>query len=180
MALRIVWLTRCRALRRIASMFNNGLLPKPRKEAANNMAPLVRRDTQSWKVQVWVSFGIAAFLCGTGLAYLPGAMLEQAFMVMGYVFSLSAVFVLSKYVRDRAARQTDTPMWGLVVWTGFGFAVGLTGWGMWQMAIDPGYKAYLMVAWLFLISSAFTLAKMLRDAHEDDKAERMALRGDHN
>lgn len=139
------------------------------------MAPMTRRDTRAWKVQVWISFGIAAFLCGTGLAWLPGSMLEQAFMVMGYVFSLSTVFVLSKYVRDRAVlnamHQSDTPLWGLVVWTGFGFAVALTGWGMWQMGIDPGYKAYLMVAWLFLLSSAFTLAKMLRDAHEDEMAD---------
>jgi len=58
-----------------------------------------------------------------------------------------------------------------VVWAGFVFALALTGWGMWQMAIDPSYKAFLMVCWLFLLSSAFTLAKMLRDAHEDDVAE---------
>ena len=135
------------------------------------MASVIRRDTRGWKIQVWASFAIAAFLCGTGLAWLPGALLEQAFMVMGYVFSLSTVFVLSKYVRDRASDQSDTPMWGLVVWVGFAMAVSLTGWGMWEMKIDPGYKAYLMVSWLFLLSSAFTLAKMLRDTHEDDLAE---------
>lgn len=135
------------------------------------MALSIRRDTKAWKVQVWVSFFIAAFLCGTGLAWLPGALLEQAFMVMGYVFSLSAVFVLSKYVRDCQAHQDDTPMWALVVWSGFGMAISLTGWGMWNMHIDPGYKAYLMVAWLFLLSSAFTLAKMLRDGHEVDLDE---------
>lgn len=136
------------------------------------MASKIRRDTQAWKVQVWVSFFIAAFLCGTGLAWLPGAVLEQAFMVMGYVFSLSAVFVVSKYVRDRQLHQSgDTPMWGLVVWSGFAMALSLTGWGMWQMQIDPGYKAYLLVAWLFLLSSAFTLAKMLRDAHDADLDE---------
>lgn len=37
--------------------------------------------------------------------------------------------------------------------------------------INPTYKAYLLVTWLFLISSAFTLAKMLRDDHEADVAE---------
>lgn len=95
-------------------------------------------------------------------------------MVMGYVFSLSTVFVLSKFIRDRAARQDDTPLWGLVVWAGFALAVGLTGWGMWQMVLDPSYKAFLMVCWLFLLSSAFTLAKMLRDAHDDDVAEAQA------
>jgi hypothetical protein len=140
------------------------------------MTSMMRRDTRAWKLQAWLSFGIAAFLCGTGLAWLPGSMLEQAFMVMGYVFSLSTAFVLSKYVRDRVLQEkhtwrSDTPMWGLVVWAGFGFAVALTAWGLWQMPIDPGYKAYLMAAWLFLLSSAFTLAKMLRDAHEGDTAD---------
>ncbi|MEY4764761.1 MAG: hypothetical protein RI907_1434 [Pseudomonadota bacterium] len=129
-----------------------------------------RRDTRAWQVQVWVSFGIAAFLCATGLAWLPGQAIEQAFMVMGYVFSLSTVFVVSKHVRDRAAGGSETPMWSAVVWLAFALAVGLTGWGLWQMAIDPPYKAYLMVCWLYMISSAFTLAKALRDAHEDRAA----------
>ena len=159
-------------------MFNSKPASEPRKERADDMATVIRRDTRAWKAQVWISFCIAAFLCGTGLTFLPGTMLEQAFMVMGYVFSLSTVFVLSKYVRDRAAHQADTPMWGLVVWAGFGFAVALTGWGMWQMTVAPSYKAYLMVGWLFLLSSAFTLAKMLRDAHEDDLAETAAMRGE--
>jgi len=131
----------------------------------------IRRDTKSWKAQVWTSFGIAVTVCATGLAYLPGADLERVFMVMGYVFCLSAVFALSKFVRDQEQRGKDTPMWALVVWSGFGLAVGLTGWGLYRMEINPSYKAYLLVSWLFLISSAFTLAKMLRDDHEADVAE---------
>ena len=131
----------------------------------------VLHDTAAWKAQVWISFSIAACLCGTGLAWLPVTPLEQAFMVMGYVFCLSAVFVLSKFVRDKAARVDETPMWSLVVWSGFGMAVALTGWGLWQMSVAPAYKAYLMVCWLFLISSAFTLAKMLRDAHDVRRAQ---------
>lgn len=162
-ALRIVWLTLVGGEPRIASMFNS--------QGKTIMATVIRRDTRAWTIQVWLSFSIAAFLCGTGLAWLPGKAIEQAFMVMGYVFSLSTVFVLSKHVRDQAAYQHNTPMWSVVVWFGFALAVGLTGWGMWQMAIDPCFKAFLMVCWLFLLSSAFTLAKMLRDAHEDDLAE---------
>lgn len=124
------------------------------------------RDTKAWQIQAWLSFGVAATLCAVGLLWLPGTAIEQAFMVMGYVFSLSVIFALSKFVRDQAAGSRETPMWAVVVWSGFAMAVGLTGWGLWQMAINPGYKAYLMVSWLFLISSAFTLAKMLRDAHD--------------
>ncbi len=141
------------------------------------MTPHIQRDTRAWQVQVWVSFGIAAFLCATALAWLPGKLMEQAFMVMGYVFSLSTVFVLSKHVRDQATTQASaqltSPMWSLVVWLGFGLAVGLTGWGLWQMPIDSCFKAFLMVCWLFLLSSAFTLAKTLRDAQEASLAERL-------
>ena len=133
----------------------------------------IPRDTRAWTVQVWVSFGLAVFLCATGLSWLPGQNLERAFMVMGYVFCLSAAFVLAKFVRDsqRPALAGDTPMWKLVVWGGFFTAMGLTGWGLLRMEINEAYKAYLGVSWLFLISSAFTLAKTLRDRHEADLAE---------
>jgi hypothetical protein len=132
----------------------------------------VRKDTKAWKLQVWVSFGLAVALCGTGLAYLPGADLDRAFMVMGYVFCMSTAFALAKFVRDNEARKVDTPMWGLVVWGGFGFAMALTAWGLFRMDVNPTYKAFLGVCWLFLISSVFTLAKTLRDAHEAMLAER--------
>jgi hypothetical protein len=126
----------------------------------------IRQDSAAWKLQVWVSFGLAAVLCGTGLAYLPGAELDRAFMVMGYGFCLSTAFVLAKYVRDRQNGASDTPMWGMVVWGGFAMAMALTAWGLWRMEVNPTYKAFLGVSWLFLISSVFTLAKTLRDAHE--------------
>ena len=93
-------------------------------------------------------------------------------MVMGYFFCLSAAFALSKYVRDKANASSDTPMWGMVVWGGFALAMALTGWGLWRMEINPTWKAYLLVSWLYLISSAFTLAKTLRDAYEADRFER--------
>ena len=130
----------------------------------------IRRDTRAWRTQVWISFGAAATLCAIGLLWLPGEDLDRAFMVMGYVFCMSAVFALSKFVRDNEGRKVDTPMWSLVVWSGFGLAMALTAWGLWRMDINPTYKAFLLVSWLFLISSVFTLAKTLRDAHEADLA----------
>ena len=133
---------------------------------------IIRRDTGAWRMQVWISFVIAALVCGTGLAWLPGTDLDRAFMIMGYFFCLSAAFVLSKYVRDNVLARSDTPLWGIVVWGGFALAMALTGWGLWRMEINPTWKAYLVVSWLYLISSAFTLAKTLRDAYEADQAER--------
>ena len=132
----------------------------------------VQHDTRAWRAQVWISFGIAVLVCGTGLAWLPGGDLDRAFMVMGYFFCLSAAFALSKYIRDNAISKSDTPMWGLVVWSGFALAMALTAWGLWRMEINPTWKAYLLVSWLYLMSSAFTLAKMLRDAHEAQRLER--------
>ena len=142
----------------------------------SSSSPLIlQRDSRAWQLQVWVSFGIAVFLCAVGLAWLPGSQLEQAFMVMGYVFCLSAAFVLAKFVRDNegATRRSagDTPLWKLVVWGGFAVAMGLTGWGLLGMEINATYKAFLGVSWLYLITTAFTLAKMLRDRHEADLAE---------
>jgi hypothetical protein len=62
-------------------------------------------------------------------------------------------------------------MWAMVVWGGFALAMMLTAWGLWRMEIYPTWKAYLLVSWLYLISSAFTLAKTLRDAYEADRLE---------
>jgi hypothetical protein len=148
----------------IRSVFNH-----PSQRPLMNQA--IRRDTKAWRLQVWLSFGIAASLCAIGLAWLPGDDLDRAFMVMGYIFCLSTAFALAKYVRDNEQRRNDTPMWGLVVWGGFALAMGLTGWGLWRMTIQPVWKAYLLVSWLFLISGVFTLAKTLRDAHDADLLE---------
>ena len=126
----------------------------------------IRHDTRAWKTQVWASFLAASSLCAIGLAWLPGRDLDRAFMIMGYLFCLSAAFALAKFVRDNATRPVDTPLWRFVVWGGFFLAMTLTAWGLVQMEINPAYRAFLGVGWLFLISSCFTLAKTLRDAHD--------------
>jgi len=139
-------------------------------EGATSMQA-ARHDTKAWKAQVWASFAAATGLAATGLAWLPGQDLDRVFMVMGYLFTLSTAFALSKYVRDNEGRRVDTPMWGSVVWGGFATAMVLTARGLWRMEINPTYKAFLGVSWLFLVSSVFTLAKTLRDAHETARAE---------
>jgi hypothetical protein len=143
-----------------------GLDDDPVFNFIDTVMPRICPDTRAWKAQVWISFATATALCGTGLAWLPGADLDRAFMVMGYLFCLSTAFALAKFVRDNEARSVDTPLWGAVVWGGFVLAMTLTGWGLWRMEINPTYKAFLAVGWLFLISTVFTLAKTLRDAHD--------------
>jgi hypothetical protein len=144
----------------------------------NLMHIIVQRDTRAWRFQAWASFAVAVFLCATGLNYLPGQDIERAFMVMGYLFCLSATFIISKFVRDNQTSKIDTPMWRWVVFGAFGLAMMLTGWGLWRMAINETYKAFLLVSWLFLISSTFTLAKAIRDAHDANTLEaRLNTRG---
>ena len=158
-------------------------LPSPSFSSCPFPAATVRHDSRAWKVQVWVSFGLAVALCGIGLVWLPGQDLDRAFMVMGYFFCLSSAFALAKFVRDREAAAVgaapgDTPLWGGVVWGGFALAMALTGWGLLRMQVNPAYKAFLGVCWLYLISSVFTLAKTLRDAHEAALADARRDAGD--
>ncbi len=140
----------------------------------NHPIRLIQRDTRAWRAQVWISFILALVVSASGLGWLPGTDIDRGFMFMGYVFCLTSSFALSKFVRDNADRPSDTPMWSAVVWGGFALAVAMTGWGLWQMDINPTWKAYLLVSWLYLMSSAFTLAKTLRDAHEADLLEQGA------
>lgn len=140
------------------------------------MQVLIHRDSKAWVTQVWVSFLTAVFLCGVGLAWLPGQDLDRAFMVMGYFFCLSAAFVLAKYVRDNEKtkandRATDTPLFKHVVWLGFFVAMTLSAWGLLRMDINQTYKAFLGVSWLYLVTGTFTLAKTLRDGHDADLAQ---------
>ncbi len=131
----------------------------------------IKRDSKGWHYQVWISFAISVALCAAGLSWMPGADIDRAFMVMGYVFCLCTAFVLAKFIRDKEAHAVDTPMWGLVVWAGFALAMTLTGWGLWRMGVPAIWKAFLLASWTYLISAVFTLSKMLRDAHEADVAE---------
>jgi hypothetical protein len=58
-------------------------------------------------------------------------------------------------------------------------AMTLTAWGLWRMNVNDTYKAFLLVSWLYLITTTFTLAKTLRDKHEADLAEaRLQARAD--
>ncbi len=148
------------------------------------MQVLIHRDSSAWQMQVSVSFTLSIFLSGVGLAYLPGTDLDIAFMIMGYAFCLTCAFVLAKLVRDGEqsrieGKPADTPLFKYLVWFGFFAAMALTGWGLLRMQISDTYKAFLGVSWLYLITCAFTLAKMLRDKHEADLNDvRMALRKD--
>lgn len=130
-----------------------------------------KRDTPQWVFQVWASFLLAVAMCAIGVWNLPGSGGTQSFLALGYVFCLFSVLALSKMIRDNLDTSIDTAGWRGTCWAGFAISVVMTGWGLWSMAVPDWHKGYLVVAWLFLMSTAFTLAKTLRDAQEADQLE---------
>lgn len=131
----------------------------------------VRRDTQSWMMQTWISFAIAFCLCVVAVWNLPSDTLDRAFVAVGMFFVLSSTFTLSKTLRDNQNENVDTPAWIIQVWAAFGIATTLTAWGMFRMNIDSWLKWFLVGSCIFLLSAAFSLAKTLRDRHEADVIE---------
>ena len=58
------------------------------------------KDTPAWIMQVWAAFIISTVGTGVGIFYLEGNSWQKAFVGMGYVFSISSTFTLSKTSRD--------------------------------------------------------------------------------
>jgi hypothetical protein len=136
---------------------------------------VMQRDTRAWRLQVRISFGLAVLCAAVGVIQMPGQDLDRAFLAIGMLFCLFATFDVAKTQRDTRDGQVDTSQWVMTVWIAFAAAVLLTGWGLWRMQIDVWQKYYMLVSWLFLVSSTFTLSKTVRDAQEADlMARRMA------
>ncbi len=129
---------------------------------------LIRRDTAAWSLQVWISFALAVMACFIGVWQMPSQDLDRAFLALGFFFCLFTSFTLAKMIRDNRDEKIDTPAWVLTVWSGFAIAISLTAWGLYRMAVGDWEKNYLIVSWLFLISTVFTLAKLVRDKQEAD------------
>ena len=141
---------------------------------------IMQRDTSGWRMQVWISFGLAVLASGIGVILLPGQELDRAFLAIGFFFCLFTSFSVAKTIRDNRDGQVDTGSWLMTVWVAFGAAICLTAWGLWRMNIGEWQKGFMVVSWLFLVSSTFTVAKTVRDKHEADLMDRsggMALPG---
>ena len=93
-------------------------------------------------------------------------------MALGVFFCLFTSFAVAKTLRDNRDGQVDTASWVMTVWAAFAAAIALTAWGLWRMNIPSWEKSYMVVSWLFLVSSTFTLAKTVRDGHEAQLMER--------
>ena len=70
---------------------------------------------------------------------------------------------------DRTVMDMDTGAWRMQVWIAFALALFLTTVGIWFLPVDAWIKGYLGLGLYFTVSSAFTLAKTIRDQHEGEK-----------
>ncbi len=132
---------------------------------------VMQRDTNGWRLQVWVAFGVAILASAWGVLDLPNENMERAFFAIGLFFSVFSCFSVAKMQRDNRDGQVDTQGWIFTVWVAFAAAMALTTWGLWRMGIDPWHKRFLAVAWLFVVSTTFSLAKTIRDKHEAEMLE---------
>lgn len=137
---------------------------------------MVQRDTTAWRLQVRISFALSVLCTAVGVINLPGQELDRAFLAIGMFFCLFSTFAVAKTQRDNRDGQVDTSQWVITVWVAFAAAILLTGWGLWRMQIEQWQKYYMLVSWLFLVSSTFTLSKTVRDAQEAELLERRATR----
>jgi hypothetical protein len=138
----------------------------------------VRRDTATWNFQVWLSFALATLACLIGVWNMPSEGLDRAFLAIGFLFCLFATFALAKMIRDNRDEKIDTGSWVMTVWIAFFSAVAMTSWGLFRMTIGDWEKGFMIVSWTFLVSTAFTLAKTLRDRQEADYMEAAASTSD--
>ncbi|MGW1540290.1 YiaA/YiaB family inner membrane protein [Streptomyces sp. NPDC002309] len=67
---------------------------------------------------------------------------------------------------DSPVRQQSTAAFYGQAVASFAVALGATAVGIFQLETDPWVRAFLAVAVLYLVTSAFTLAKVIRDRQE--------------
>ncbi|SDK81493.1 hypothetical protein SAMN05421823_103628 [Catalinimonas alkaloidigena] len=70
---------------------------------------------------------------------------------------------------DNHLLNKNTAAYRFMTWASFVLALGLTLGGVWLMESPSWMKFYLVMGVFFLISSAFTLAKTLRDDFENER-----------
>ncbi len=62
-------------------------------------------DTNAWRLQVWIAFGLSLFLTTTGVWYLPVDPWIKGYLGIGLYFTVSSCFSLAKTLRDHHESQ---------------------------------------------------------------------------
>ncbi len=70
---------------------------------------------------------------------------------------------------ENSVINKNTGAFRMQVWTSFVLSFMLMLVGIYHVPVDLWIKGYLMMGTIFLVASCFTLAKTIRDDHENEK-----------
>ena len=84
-------------------------------------------------------------------------------------FETRSIPMTTQTLINPAAGASNTGAWLSFTYAQFGAAAFMAGLGIWFMPVDILIKGYMMMANVFLVGSAFTLAKTIRDEHDNWK-----------
>jgi hypothetical protein len=136
------------------------------------------KDTSAWVMQVWISFVIACVVAGYGLINLPIDLWQKGYLTMGLFFTLGSTLSLAKTVRDNRHRRVDTSAWIFQVWASFIISGFLTAIGIYYLKVEFWVQGYAAIALLFVVTTAFTLAKTIRDNNPNEVLDSLDSDGD--
>jgi hypothetical protein len=72
----------------------------------------------------------------------------------------------TQYASPLPTSSANSGGWVAFTYIQFGFALFMTGLGIWAMPIELMAKGYILMAMVFTVGATFTLAKTIRDEHE--------------
>jgi hypothetical protein len=76
---------------------------------------------------------------------------------------------MSRIPNTPAIQPIHSNAWVVQTWLSFVLAVGVTAMGVWFLPVDGWMKAFLGMGLLFTVGSSFSLAKTVRDVHEQQR-----------
>lgn len=130
----------------------------------------MKRDTSAWIMQTWIFFAIALTFATYGIFNLTGVEgWPKGFLLFSIFSTVATSFTLSKTIRDNKEKQVDTSAWVMQTWVTFGISLAMSAGGLYYLNAPGDTKSFIAVSFLFALSSAFTLAKTIRDNDEADK-----------
>lgn len=138
---------------------------------------VMQRHTWGWRFQVWTSFALSVIACTIGVVYMPSQEGDITFLVIGMLFSVFTCFAVAKTIRDNRDGPNDASLWIAAVWVSFVAAMCLMAWGLWHLNVTPWHQGFMAVSWLYLVGSAISVAKMVRDQSEANLVARDANTG---
>lgn len=76
---------------------------------------------------------------------------------------------MSRAPNTQAIQPAHSNAWVVQTWVSWILAVGVTAMGVWFLPVDGWMKAFLGMGMLFTVGSTFSLAKTVRDVHEQQR-----------